>query len=73
MTDRTLAGICQSEGPRGETICMLPLGHEGPCGWETTGTRPMTQHTRNCPAYGNYQPPYEECTCGFEDARGERT
>lgn len=26
----------------------------------------LTQHTRSCPAYGNYQPPYEECTCGFE-------
>lgn len=31
---RKMANICQSEGPRGETICMLPLGHDGPCGWE---------------------------------------
>lgn len=23
------------------------------------------KHANNCPAYGNYQPPYEECTCGF--------
>lgn len=26
------------------------------------------QHSRSCPAYGNYQPPYEECDCGAEDA-----
>lgn len=24
------------------------------------------RHNRSCPAYGNYQPPYEECTCGAE-------
>jgi hypothetical protein len=24
------------------------------------------QHARTCPAYGNYQPPYEECNCGRE-------
>lgn len=24
------------------------------------------QHLVMCPAYGNYQPPYEECTCGAE-------
>lgn len=29
-----LVGFCQSEGPRGETICMMPLGHKGRCGWE---------------------------------------
>lgn len=29
-----LAGICQSEGPRGAVMCMLPLGHVGKCGWE---------------------------------------
>ena len=29
-----LREFCQSEGPYGETICMLPLGHAGPCGWE---------------------------------------
>ena len=23
-------------------------------------------HAQTCPAYGNYQPPYEECTCGAE-------
>ena len=27
-------------------------------------------HTRSCPVYGNYQPPYEECDCGDE---GETT
>lgn len=21
----------------------------------------------SCPAYGNYQPPYHECTCGAEE------
>jgi hypothetical protein len=25
-----------------------------------------SRHTRSCPAYGNYQPPYEECDCGAE-------
>lgn len=24
------------------------------------------RHALNCPAYGNYQPPYEDCNCGFE-------
>lgn len=24
-------------------------------------------HTRKCPTYGNYQPPYEDCTCGYEE------
>ena len=33
-TKNPLAGFCQSEGPHGETICMLPLGHSGECGWE---------------------------------------
>lgn len=28
-------------------------------------------HKRSCPAYGNYQPPYEECDCG-EDEREQR-
>lgn len=23
-------------------------------------------HDRTCPAYGNYQPPYEQCDCGAE-------
>lgn len=23
-------------------------------------------HTSACRAYGNYQPPYEDCTCGYE-------
>jgi hypothetical protein len=32
---RNLADICQSEGPRGETMCMKLLGHEGRCGWES--------------------------------------
>jgi len=27
----------------------------------------MRQHNRACPAYGNYQPPYEECNCGAEE------
>lgn len=35
-----LAAFCQSEGPRGETICMLPLGHDGPCGWERLSPAP---------------------------------
>src|SRR6185503_6143881 len=26
------------------------------------------RHDRSCPAYGNYQPPYEECNCGYEPA-----
>lgn len=26
----------------------------------------LTGHARTCRAYGNYQPPYEDCTCGFE-------
>jgi len=26
------------------------------------------RHDRSCPAYGNYQPPYEECNCGYESA-----
>lgn len=34
QTGGHLADVCQSEGPRGETICMRPLGHDGPCGWE---------------------------------------
>lgn len=25
-----------------------------------------TGHAKTCPAYGNYQPPYEECDCGYE-------
>jgi hypothetical protein len=25
------------------------------------------EHARTCPAYGNYQPPYEECNCGVEE------
>lgn len=25
------------------------------------------QHKNSCPAYGNYQPPYEECNCGADD------
>lgn len=24
------------------------------------------QHAQTCPAYGNYQPPYEDCDCGAE-------
>lgn len=24
------------------------------------------KHTISCPAYSNYQPPYEDCTCGVE-------
>ena len=32
----------------------------------------MTQHTRSCPAYGNYQPPYEECNCRAEELDTER-
>lgn len=35
----TMRDLCQSEGPRGATICMLPLGHDGPCGWEDAITR----------------------------------
>lgn len=27
----------------------------------------MKSHDRSCPAYGNYQPPYEGCDCGAED------
>jgi hypothetical protein len=27
----------------------------------------MSTHKRTCPAYGNYQPPYEECDCGAEE------
>lgn len=23
-------------------------------------------HARSCRAYGNFQPPYEECSCGFD-------
>ena len=34
--------------------------------WNYTPAGPLRQHTRECPAYGNYQPPYKECTCGFE-------
>lgn len=26
----------------------------------------MPQHKTSCRAYSNYQPPYEECTCGAE-------
>lgn len=29
-----LSDLCQSEGPHGATMCLLPLGHLGPCGWE---------------------------------------
>lgn len=25
------------------------------------------EHAKNCPAHGNYQPPYEECICGVEE------
>jgi hypothetical protein len=28
----------------------------------------MSDHKRTCRAYGNYQPPYEDCTCGAEGA-----
>lgn len=27
----------------------------------------MTQHAVTCRAYGNYQPPYQECTCGADE------
>lgn len=27
---------------------------------------PFKQHVRTCPAYGNYQPPYEDCDCGAD-------
>ena len=30
------------------------------------------QHLRTCPAYGNYQPPDEECTCGLEERDSQR-
>jgi hypothetical protein len=29
----------------------------------------MDRHLRSCPAYGNYQPPYEACDCGYESQR----
>lgn len=29
-------------------------------------SRKKHQHTLTCPAYGNYQPPYETCDCGAE-------
>jgi hypothetical protein len=25
------------------------------------------RHDLGCPAYGNFQPPYEECTCGADE------
>lgn len=31
------------------------------------------QHLLSCPAYGNYQPPYERCTCGLEDIEQQPT
>lgn len=32
--------------------------------------QPFVQHARTCPAYGNYQPPYEDCDCGADKANG---
>jgi hypothetical protein len=33
---------------------------------------PAPRHTTACRAYSNYQPPYEDCTCGAEAAPVER-
>lgn len=32
-------------------------------GGSATARPDATKHTRTCPAYGNYQPPYEDCNC----------
>lgn len=32
--------------------------------YEEKEKKPFKQHALTCPAYGNYQPPYEECDCG---------
>lgn len=29
--------------------------------------RDEAKHDSTCPAYGNYQPPYEDCTCKVEN------
>jgi phage gp16-like protein len=29
--------------------------------------RDKTRHDPTCKAYGNYQPPYEDCTCKVEN------
>lgn len=39
-------------------------GVQGPAASPSTGEQ--WKHTPTCPAYGNYQPPYEDCTCGAE-------
>lgn len=32
----------------------------------------MDNHDKRCRAYGNFQPPYEECTCGYEEEEEKR-
>lgn len=32
----------------------------------------MKNHLPTCPAHGNYQPPYEECTCGYDEQKEKR-
>jgi hypothetical protein len=34
--------------------------------WMETDYYRNKLHSRSCPAYSNYQPPYEECNCGAE-------
>jgi hypothetical protein len=34
--------------------------------WMETDYYRNKLHAKNCPTYGNYQPPYEECNCEAE-------
>jgi hypothetical protein len=40
--------------------------HKRNWGMETKEKNSDKLHKRSCPAYGNYQPPYEECNCGTD-------
>jgi len=46
-------------------VCRLEPTHHSHA---VVSAPPKKRHDRSCPAYGNYQPPYEECNCGYESA-----
>jgi hypothetical protein len=54
------------EWHRGHGCKLDPTVH-GEAAPEPPKQKPFKQHAKTCPAYGNYQPPYEECDCGADD------
>lgn len=43
-----------------------PCGCDEGADWVCERHKAQGKHKRSCPAYGNYQPPYEECNCGVK-------